>query len=68
LGCVCYQLAALTHPFDGKNIINLGQNIVGTSPKYIENYSATLNSFIMDMLEKKAQKRPTATELLKKYF
>lgn len=68
LGCVCYHLAALAHPFEGKNIISLGQNIVAVTPKYIEEYSATLNEFLLDMLEKNPRKRLGATELLKKYF
>jgi NIMA (never in mitosis gene a)-related kinase len=68
LGCVCYQLAALEHPFEGKNIIHLGQNIVGAQPKPLLNYSAALNAFVMDMLEKNPLKRPSATELLKRYF
>jgi serine/threonine protein kinase len=28
LGCVSYLIATLSHPFEGKNIISLGQNIV----------------------------------------
>lgn len=27
-GCVMYILSSLVHPFEGKNIINLGQNII----------------------------------------
>lgn len=57
LGCVCYQLAAMSHPFEGKNIITLGQNIVGSQPKNIDSYSSQLNSFIVDMLEKNPYKR-----------
>lgn len=33
LGCVLYLLATLSHPFEGKNIITLGQNILHTNPK-----------------------------------
>ena len=68
LGCVCYQMAALEHPFEGKNIIHLGQNIVSAHPKPLLNYSASLNAFVMDMLEKKPRKRTTAAELHKRYF
>jgi NIMA (never in mitosis gene a)-related kinase len=50
LGCVIYQLTSLNHPFEGKNIISLGQNIVNAQPKFIEKYSLELNKFIMDML------------------
>lgn len=39
LGCVMYLIASLNHPFEGKNIITLGQNIVGTQIKTIEHYS-----------------------------
>ena len=68
LGCVCYQLAALEHPFEGKNIIHLGQNIVNAQPKPLQNYSSLLNAFVMDMLQKNPLKRPSASELLSKYF
>jgi serine/threonine protein kinase len=61
LGCVCYHLAALAHPFEGKNIITLGQNIVMATPKYIEDYSPAWNEFVMDMLEKNPKKRLGAT-------
>lgn len=39
LGCVAYLLTTLNHPFEGKNIITLGQNIVNKDPKPIEKYS-----------------------------
>ena len=68
MGCVCYQLAALNHPFEGKNIISLGQNIIVSQPKQIESYSPDLNNFLLDMLEKNPSKRLGAGELLKKYF
>ena len=38
-GCVMYVIAALSHPFEGKNIISLGQNILHTEIKNIPNYS-----------------------------
>lgn len=50
LGCVCYQLAGLTHPFEGKNIISLGQSIVNVQPRPLEQYSPQFNCFILDML------------------
>jgi serine/threonine protein kinase len=68
LGCVVYQLATFNHPFEGKNIISLGQNIVSVQPKTVENYSPDLNNFILDMLEKNPSKRLSAEEILKKYF
>ena len=39
LGCVLYILSALVHPFEGKNIISLGQNIVHSEPKQIKGMS-----------------------------
>ena len=68
LGCVCYQLATMNHPFEGKNIISLGQNIVNSQPKVIENYSLELNSLILEMLEKNPAKRLGAGQILKKFY
>jgi len=65
---VVYQLATLNHPFESKNIISLGQNIVASTPKYIEKASAELNQMILDMLEKSPSKRLSADELFSKYF
>lgn len=50
LGCVCYQIASLTHPFEGKNIITLGQNIVASQQKYLEGFSPMFNAFLADLL------------------
>jgi NIMA (never in mitosis gene a)-related kinase len=38
-GCVMYVIAALTHPFEGKNIVQLGHNIVYSDPKPLPRYS-----------------------------
>lgn len=35
LGCVSYLLATLIPPFEGQNIITLGQSIVSKAPKPI---------------------------------
>ncbi len=68
LGCVSYLLSTLNHPFEGKNIISLGQNIVNSNPKPIEKYSSKLQELIFEMLEKDSVKRSSSTALLKKYF
>lgn len=63
-GCVMYVMTSLSHPFQGKNIINLGQNIMFNEPKPIPNYSSELNAFIKSLLEKNPVKRPDASSLL----
>ena len=65
LGCVLYLLATLNHPFEGKNIVTLGQNILQTDPKPIKNYTPELQAFIFKMLEKNPVKRADANYLLK---
>lgn len=67
-GCVIYIMSALSHPFEGKNIINLGQNILHSEPKMIANYSNELNLFLKGLLEKNPLKRPDAKFLLAQYF
>ena len=64
-GCSLYHLACLEPPFTGGNLIVLGNNIVKGVPKALPTqYSNELRNFIDKMLEKKADKRPSAKEAL----
>lgn len=67
-GCVLYLITSLTHPFEGKNIVTLGQNILHNDPKPIQQYSDELNSLLKSALEKNPNKRPEAKFLLSVYF
>ena len=64
-GCSLYHLACLEPPFMGGNLIVLGNNIVKGVPKALPTqYSNELRNFVDKMLEKKAEKRPSAKEAL----
>jgi len=64
-GCSLYHLACLEPPFTGGNLIVLGNNIVKGVPKALPtHYSNELKSFVDKMLEKRADKRPSAKEAL----
>ena len=64
-GCSLYHLANLEPPFNGGNLIVLGNNIVKGVPKALSSlYSNEFKSFVDKMLEKKADKRPSAKEAL----
>lgn len=56
-------MACLEPPFQGDNLITLGNNIVNKKPKPLPQiYSNKLSSFIDKFLIKKASERPTARE------
>ena len=60
LGCVLYSIAALQHPFKDATIETLAYYIIDRDPKPIKGqYSPQLISFIMGMLDKNPQTRPT---------
>ena len=64
-GCSLYHMACLEPPFTGGNLIVLGNNIVKGIPKPLpQQYSDELRNFVDKMLEKKADKRPSASEAL----
>lgn len=64
-GCSLYHLASLEPPFTGGNLIVLGNNIVKGVPKPLpQQYSTDLRNFVDKLLEKKADKRPSAKEAL----
>ena len=63
IGCALYHLAQLEPPFQGDNLITLGNNIVNKKPKPLPaNYSSKLISFVDSLLAKKACDRPSARE------
>jgi len=65
-GCVLYQLATLETPFQGDNLITLGQAIVNNQPKPISSqFSSNLKELIEKMMSKKANERPAARDLVK---
>lgn len=68
VGCALYHLATFEPPFQGDNLISLGNNIVHKKPKPIPNcYSARFSAFIDKMLQKSPKLRPSAKEALKMF-
>ena len=66
LGCVLYQLATFQLPFQGENIIALGNAIVRSQPKPLPTcYSEQLGRFIYKLLEKNPGIRPAISEVRK---
>lgn len=66
-GVILYELAALKHPFDGKDISALFQAIVrGTYFRIPKDYSNDLVKVIGMCLQQKPSKRPSASQLMKK--
>ena len=63
VGCAIYHMACLEPPFQGDNLITLGNNIVNKKHKQLPQiYSNKLMNFIDKFLAKKASERPTARE------
>ncbi|CDW91219.1 protein kinase domain containing protein [Stylonychia lemnae] len=63
VGCAIYHLACLEPPFQGDNLITLGNNIVNKKHKQLPQiYSNKLSNFIDRFLAKKASERPSARE------
>ena len=63
VGCALYHLASLEPPFQGDNLITLGNNIVNKKPKPLPQiYSSKFNNFIDRLLAKKPFDRPSARE------
>ena len=64
IGCVAYNLATLEPPFAADNIITLARLIVKARPKPIPScYSSQLNEFILKLLNKNQNLRPSNTEV-----
>ena len=68
IGCALYHLAVLEPPFQGENLITLGQCIANKRPlKPIPAvYSNKFKSFVDAFLQKNPKDRPTASEALEK--
>ena len=65
LGVVLYELAALEHPFSGKNLMALANAISkGKYDPIPEHYSTFLVDLIAAMLNKDQSKRPRIREIL----
>jgi len=65
-GCVLYHIACLEPPFQGENLIVLGNNIVSKQPSPIPSvYSIRLQSFVFRLMAKKPSDRPNIPEMLK---
>jgi len=67
LGCVLYEMAALTVPFDSPNIKGLVAKISnGPAPSIPSQYSSQLRELCTCMLDKDWKQRPSADDLCKK--
>ena len=65
LGVVLYELAMLTHPFDGTSLQQLAQRIVKSPyPSVASCYSPELKELIGWMLQKEVAKRPSIAAVL----
>lgn len=63
VGCSLYQLACLEPPFQGDNLIVLGNNIVKNPHKpIVNNYTKEFSKFIDLLLSKKTDVRPSAKD------
>ncbi len=60
LGCVCYNLAALRHPFQDATIDTLASYVIESQPPPLKNYSPRVNELISNMLMRTAEDRPSA--------
>ncbi|XP_054716580.1 probable serine/threonine-protein kinase nek3 [Uloborus diversus] len=67
LGCVLYELIALKHAFEAKNIKNLVLKIIKVSiPPIPELYSADLKNLLKQIFRKNPQERPSVSSILRK--
>jgi NIMA (never in mitosis gene a)-related kinase 2 len=65
LGCLIYELAALSPPFEASNQISLAIKIrAGTFRDLPSRYSSELNRLIRQMLQVSQSRRPSVAELL----
>jgi NIMA (never in mitosis gene a)-related kinase len=59
LGCVLYQLASFHSPFNGDNLVSLGNDIVRRNPKPLPSlYSERFRAFVNRLLTKEPNDRP----------
>lgn len=67
LGCILHELCDYRPAFDGKNYQELVENIRRKPPNRISSlFSEKMQKLIDDMLEKKANARPTCQQLMKR--
>ena len=65
-GCSLYHLAKTSPPFNDENLIKLGNSIINEQPVHLPTcYSNKLYEFILALMTKNKNKRPSATEALK---
>lgn len=64
LGCVLYYLCNLHPPFQGDNLIQLGQNICNKQPRPLNpHYSKRMRALIAALLTKDPAQRPAITDV-----
>ena len=65
-GCSLYHLAKTSPPFNDENLIKLGNSIINEQPASLPScYSSKLYDFILLLMTKNKNKRPSASEALK---
>ncbi|TMW57369.1 hypothetical protein Poli38472_003294 [Pythium oligandrum] len=65
LGCVLYELAALTPPFQGKAMGTLVMQIVSASPPPLPSrYTQDFETLVLQLLTKNPMHRPSAREII----
>lgn len=65
-GCSLYHLAKTSPPFNEENLIKLGECIINDQPTHLPScYSHKLYEFILKLMTKNKNKRPSASEALK---
>ena len=65
LGVVVYELLALEVPFQGRDIVQLGNQVLQEDPAPLSrNYSKSLRRVVGQMLAKNAEDRPSAQDLI----
>jgi len=68
LGCVLYEIAALTLPFQARNLPALAHRIMTKSPEPLpasHRYSLQLQRLVSSLLNKKPENRPSIVNILK---
>ncbi|XP_075336609.1 uncharacterized protein LOC142397151 [Odontesthes bonariensis] len=69
VGCILFELCTKESAFSAETTIKLMPKIIsGPCPSLPENFSPELCELLTDMLQRDAQARPTASEILKRPF
>ena len=64
-GCSIYHLAKTSPPFNDENLVKLGNSIINEQPAHLPScYSNKLYEFILQLMTKNKNKRPSAKEAL----